>query len=178
MRSKNPTAIEILQLTNPCCDDQEVGSVTTATRETSRFSQGAMACACDHRRSESKNLEDVGIVRRRLQSWSRRLAREKIHALNVDSGIREIPDSRPVNLSTLHQTHVSRRHTSFFSRGARLESSSQDSQCLSQSSQSSNQAQHVARAFLVVSFTIWHYLIFHLHSIQSVLLLEHLPDLY
>ena len=119
VRSKNPTAIETLQLTNPWCDDQEVGSVTTATRETSRFSRGAMAGLFDHPRSESKNLEDVGIVRRRFQSWSRRLAREKIHALYMDSGFESYQTHA---LSTCQHytkpTHTSHAGTRHFSRVA------------------------------------------------------------
>ena len=73
-------------------------------------------------------------------------------------------------LSLLVNTTVNPRirrtpaHVFFLSRGSRLESSSQDSKCLSQNSHASHLAQHVARAFLVVSFTIEHYLTFHLHS--------------
>ena len=52
-----------------------------------------------------------------------------------------------------------------FSRLApRLESSSQDSQCLSHNSHSSHPAQHVARALVVVSFTLEHNFTFHMHS--------------
>ena len=57
-----------------------------------------------------------------------------------------------------HTSHA--RARDFFSRGSRLESSSQDSQCLSQHSHSSHLAQHVARAFVVVSFTLGHCLTF------------------
>ena len=63
------------------------------------------------------------------------------------------------------QTHASHaRICDLFSRGSRLESSSQDSWCLSQKGHSSHPAQHVARAILVVFFAIEYYFTFHLHS--------------
>ena len=62
-------------------------------------------------------------------------------------------------------THTSHSRTrDFFSRGSRLESSSQqESLCLAEQS-FSHLAQHVARALVVVSFTLEHYLTFHTHS--------------
>ena len=62
----------------------------------------------------------------------------------------------------MHTSHS--RTRDFFSRGSRLESSSQqESLCLSEKS-FSHQAQHVARALVVVSLTLEHYLTFHMHS--------------
>ena len=59
-------------------------------------------------------------------------------------------------------THASHARTpEFFSRGSRLESSSQVSYVSYKNNHSSHLAQHVARAFVVVSFTIEHCFIFH-----------------
>ena len=64
-----------------------------------------------------------------------------------------------------HRSHV--RTRDFFSIDSRPESSSQVSCVSRKNSHSSHRAQHVARAFVVVSFTIEHYLIFHSFHLQS-----------
>ena len=71
-------------------------------------------------------------------------------------------DSRPSKHYT-KPTHTSHSRTRvFFSRGSRLESSSPQ-ESLSRKS-FSHLAQHVAHALVVVSFTLEHYLTFHVHS--------------
>ena len=61
-------------------------------------------------------------------------------------------------------THTSHSCTRDFSRLAQDLSHRVRNHCVSQNSHSSHQAQHVARALVVVSFTLEHYLTFHMYS--------------
>ena len=75
-----------------------------------------------------------------------------------------VSDGRGVNTALNPLAQVALPHTCFFSFGSRLESSSQVS-CVSRKNiPSSHLAHHVARALVVVSFTLEHYFTFHLHS--------------
>ena len=83
------------------------------------------------------------------------------------------------SLNCIHHTqptHSSHSRTRFF-RVAQDLSHRVRIHRVSQNSHSSHLAWHVARAFVVVSFTLEHYFIFYLHFIQSDLL-DHPPDLY
>ena len=77
------------------------------------------------------------------------------------------PAAGSVNTTLNPLAYVARAHVIFLSRGSRLESSRQESQCLSQNSHSSQRAQHVARALVVVSFTLEHNLTFHSFHLHS-----------
>ena len=72
----------------------------------------------------------------------------------------------PQNVNTTH-AYVARPHMCFFSLGSRLKSSSQVSCVSHKNIPSSHLAQHVARAIVVVSFAIEHYLTFHSFHLHS-----------
>ena len=62
-------------------------------------------------------------------------------------------------------THMSHFRTRDFSRVAQdLNHRANRNRCVSQNCHSAHQAQHVARALVVVSFTLEHYLTFHMHA--------------
>ena len=66
-------------------------------------------------------------------------------------------------------THTSHSRTRDFSRVAQeLSHRVHKNRCVSQHSHSSHLAQHVARAFVVVSFTLQHYFTFHMHSSPTI----------